>query len=154
VEGVNGATGIVQEEIYELSHSGTRLVNISSRSYVGKGGKMMVVGFAVGGTGTEALLGRADGPGLAQFGVTDILSRPTLELSPLRAGTLINTAWGTSPSRADISAAASSAGAFPLAADSADSAAVVSLPPGAYTMRVYGAGGTTGVALAEVYELP
>jgi uncharacterized membrane protein len=154
VEGVNGTTGIVQEEIYELSHSGTRLVNISSRSYVGKGGKMMIVGFVVGGTGTEALLGRADGPGLTQFGVTDILSRPTLELSPFRAGALINTAWGSNPAVADISAAASLVGAFPLAADSADSAAVVSLRPGAYTMKVYGAGGTTGVALAEVYELP
>jgi hypothetical protein len=115
---------------------------------------MMIVGFVVGGTGTEALLGRADGPGLTQFGVTDILSRPTLELSPFRAGALINTAWGSNPAVADISAAASLVGAFPLAADSADSAAVVSLRPGAYTMKVYGAGGTTGVALAEVYELP
>jgi hypothetical protein len=30
----------------------------------------------------------------------------------------------------------------------------VTLPAGSYTMQVSGAGGTTGVALAEIYEVP
>ena len=154
VSGAGGATGMAQEEIRELASSGTRLANVSSRSYVGKGGNAMVVGFAVGGTGTLPLLGRAVGPSLRQFGVTAALARPTLDISPFHHGALINTGWADSPAKADISAASQSVGAFPFAEDSADSAAVVSLPPGRYTMRVYGAGGTTGVALAEVYELP
>lgn len=45
-------------------------------------------------------------------------------------------------------------GAFPLSAGSADSAQIVSLSPGAYTVQVSGVGGTTGVALAEIYEVP
>jgi hypothetical protein len=114
----------------------------------------MVVGLVVAGSGTDALLGRADGPSLMQFGVTGALAQPTLEISPFRFGALTNTAWASSPAKADISAASSMVGAFPLAVDSADSAAVVSLPPGVYTMKVYGVGGSTGVALAEVYELP
>jgi len=37
--------------------------------------------------------------------------------------------------------------------DSADSALLVSLPPGAYTAEINGLNSTTGVALAEVYEV-
>jgi hypothetical protein len=53
-----------------------------------------------------------------------------------------------------IATAASSVGAFPLTPGSADSASLVTLPPGAYTVQVTGVGNTTGVALAEIYELP
>jgi uncharacterized membrane protein len=154
VRGLNGATGVVKEAIYELSSRGTRLTNVSSRSYVGRGSNTMIVGFVVSGTGVEALLGRAGGPSLTQFGVIGALAQPTLELGPFPSGTLTNKAWGSSPAKAKISAATASIGAFPFAIDSADSAAVVSLPAGSYTMKVYGAGGTTGVTLAEVYELP
>jgi hypothetical protein len=31
---------------------------------------------------------------------------------------------------------------------------VVTLPPGSYTVQLSGASGTTGVGLAEVYEVP
>lgn len=154
VSGANGTTGVVQEEIYEISGSGTRLASVSTRSYVGKASDMMVVGFVVGGKGTEALLCRAVGPGLANSGVIGALSRPTLDIGPLPSGDLINSVWGTSPARAEISAKASLVGAFPLAEDSADSAAIVSVAPGAYTMKVMGIGGNAGVALAEIYELP
>jgi len=45
-------------------------------------------------------------------------------------------------------------GAFPLPANSADSAILVTLPPGNYSAQVAGANGATGVALVEVYEVP
>jgi hypothetical protein len=47
-----------------------------------------------------------------------------------------------------------SVGAFALATQSRDAALVATLPPGSYTAQVSGAGGTTGVALVEVYEVP
>jgi septal ring-binding cell division protein DamX len=47
----------------------------------------------------------------------------------------------------------SAVGAFALTAASADSAMVLTLPPGTYTVQVSGAAAATGVALAEVYEL-
>jgi hypothetical protein len=50
--------------------------------------------------------------------------------------------------------AASRAGAFPLPANSRDAALVIALAPGNYTVVITGVGGATGVALAEVYELP
>jgi hypothetical protein len=65
-----------------------------------------------------------------------------------------NTGWGTNSNAAQIPAIAVSVGAFPLAQGSADSAEVVNLQAGAYTMQVSGAGSTTGVALAEAYEVP
>jgi uncharacterized membrane protein len=154
VGGVNGTTGIVREEIYEISGSGTRLAKVSSRGFVGKGSNTMILGFVVGGAGTERLLCRAVGPSLAKFGVIGALSRPTLDIGPLPSGDLINSSWGTSPFRAEISSAASSVGAFPLAGDSADSAAIFSAPPGAYTMKVLGEGSAAGVAQVEIYELP
>jgi len=46
-----------------------------------------------------------------------------------------------------------SVGAFALTAGSADSAIVVTLPPGNYTAILSGIGGTTGTGLAEVYEI-
>ena len=36
----------------------------------------------------------------------------------------------------------------------ADSAILVTLPPGSYTVQTSGASGDTGVALLEVYTLP
>jgi septal ring-binding cell division protein DamX len=45
-------------------------------------------------------------------------------------------------------------GAFSFAAGSADSAQIVNLPAGGYTIQISGVGNTTGVALAEVYEVP
>jgi len=44
-------------------------------------------------------------------------------------------------------------GAFSLAAGSADSALILTLPPGNYTVQVAGDGGTTGIALVEIYEV-
>jgi hypothetical protein len=154
IAGADGTTGIVEEEIHEISCSGTRLANVSSRGFVGTGDNVMTVGLVVGGTGAESLLCRADGPSLARFGVIGALARPTLELVQGHFGKLTNTGWASSPARADISAAASLVGAFPLDLAGADSAGLVSVPPGAYTMRISGAGGSAGVALAEIYELP
>jgi hypothetical protein len=55
---------------------------------------------------------------------------------------------------AAITAAGNSVGAFALPANSRDAALVATLAPGNYTVEVTGVGGTTGVALVEVYELP
>jgi hypothetical protein len=71
------------------------------------------------------------------------------------AGTVIasNTVWGTNANPALITSTGASVGAFALTQGSADSAQIVNLPAGAYTIQVTGVGNTTGVALAEVYEV-
>jgi hypothetical protein len=63
-----------------------------------------------------------------------------------------NTNWGTNSNAAQIASVAAQVGAFALAGN-ADSAVLVSLQAGAYTVQVSGVGNTTGVALAEVYEV-
>jgi len=134
----------------------TRLVDISSRALVGTGGNVMIAGFIVSGPpgSTEQVLIRGVGPALAQFGLTGLLAQPVLTLFSA-AGTVIatNTGWGTNSNSAQIAAAFTATGAFALPLDSADSALLVSLPPGSYTAEVSGLNGTEGVALAEVYEI-
>jgi hypothetical protein len=44
-------------------------------------------------------------------------------------------------------------GAFALSESSADSALLVTLAPGGYTLHISGADGGTGVVLAEVFEV-
>jgi hypothetical protein len=65
-----------------------------------------------------------------------------------------NTGWGTNTNPAQIASVAAQVGAFALVSGSADSADVVNLAPGAYTIQISGVNSTTGVALAEVYEVP
>jgi hypothetical protein len=86
---------------------------------------------------------------------TGVLAQPSLSVFD-NSGKVIasNTVWGTNANPSQISSAAAYVGAFPLALGSADSAQIVSLSPGSYTMQISGANSTTGVALAEVYEVP
>jgi sugar lactone lactonase YvrE len=155
VTGVNGTTGVALAEIYEISSTGTRLSNISTRAQVGTGGGILIPGFYISGSGTENLLLRADGPSLSQFGVGGVLAQPVLQVvDSVQNVFTADTGWTTNLDAAEIAVAAASVGAFAFDPNSADSATIVALSPGAYTMQVFGVNGTGGVALAEVYELP
>jgi sugar lactone lactonase YvrE len=155
VSGVGGTTGVALAEVYEVSYSGTRLINIATRAQVGTGGNILIPGFVIGGSGTEELLVRGDGPSLTAFGVSGALAQPSLTVTNSSNAVIAsNTGWGTSSNPAEIASVAASVGAFAFASGSADCAQVVNLPPGAYTMQISGVNGTTGVGLAEVYEVP
>jgi hypothetical protein len=156
VSGVNNTTGVALAEVYEVSSSGTRLINISTRAQVGTGGSIIIAGFVVSGSGTEQLLVRGDGPSLTQFGVTGALAQPSLSVINQGSGGTIasNTGWSTNPNPSQITSIGKTVGAFGLAAGSADSAVVVNVPAGAYTAQVAGVNSTSGVALVEVYEAP
>jgi hypothetical protein len=155
VSGVGNTTGVALAEVYEVSANGTRLINISTRAQVGTGGNILIPGFVIGGSGAEQLLVRADGPSLTQFGVSGVLAQPSLGITN-SAGTVVasNTVWGTNSNPTQITTVGAAVGAFALTVGSVDSAKVVSLQPGAYTVQVSGVNSSTGVALAEVYEVP
>jgi YVTN family beta-propeller protein len=160
VSGVSNTTGVALAEVYEVSSSGARLVNLSTRAQAGTGANIIIAGFVISGTGTEELLMRADGPALAQFGVPGVLGLPSLSVFD-QAGNVVasNTGWATNPDPGLIAAFAADAGAFPLPSGpsgitSSDSAQFLNLPPGAYTMQVSGTNSSTGDALAEIYEAP
>jgi hypothetical protein len=148
-------TGVGLVEAYDLSTAapGQRITNLSIRAFAGSEADTLIVGLVVEGTTPQRYLVRAVGPGLAAFGVTGAL--PSAQLAVFSGSTAIarNVGWSTSADAAAIALAGAQAGAFALAAGSADSALLITLAPGPYTAQVSGPAGTAGVALVEVYEL-
>lgn len=134
-----------------LAQSTTSVLrNLSSRSSVTVNGGPMITGFVVAGVAPKEILLRASGPGLSFFGVSNPLSEPTLTLFDAggrRVAT--NSRWGSNANPAEIQLRASLLGGFPFSSGSADSALLLTLPPGAYTAHV--SGNTSGVALLELY---
>jgi hypothetical protein len=163
ISGQAGDTGVALVEVYDTTVPGAytasspRLVNISTRASVGTGGNILIAGFVIGGATSKTLLVRASGPALNQFNVTGTLPDPELQLFRSVSdgtSTLIqaDTGWGGD---AGIASAAASVFAFSWGtAATPDSAILVTLAPGAYTAQISGAGGDTGIALIEVYEIP
>jgi hypothetical protein len=158
VTGQGGASGVALVEAYDATEGAIpraqRIVNIATRATAGAGENALIAGFVVTGSVPKRVLVRGVGPALAQFGITNALARPQLAISSGSTVIAQNAGWSQSPDASAIASAATRAGAFALAATSVDAAVIVSLAPGAYTAQVTGVGGTTGVALVEVYELP
>jgi CotH kinase protein/Lamin Tail Domain len=154
ISGVVQSAGVALGEVYEVGSSGSGVVNLSTRGLVPAGGAL-INGLVVSGSAPQQVLIRGDGPALAAYGVANFLAKPVLNLFDA-AGVLVasNTGWGTGPGASQIAAASSQVGAFALAPGSADSALLVTLQPGNYTVVISGGGGSAGVALAETYAVP
>ena len=121
------------------------------RSSAGTGDNILIAGFVVTGNSPKTLLIRAIGPTLTNYGVSGVLTDPKLELYAGNTKIGENDNWGGATV---LSNAFSATQAFPLPANSKDAALLVTLQPGVYSAQVSGVGGTTGVALVEVYEMP
>ncbi|MBI4623405.1 MAG: hypothetical protein HY736_09350 [Verrucomicrobia bacterium] len=134
--------------------AGMRLVNASARAFVGACDDVLIPGFVIGGEGVVRLLVRAVGPGLASFGVPGTLADPQLTLYQGDRAIDSNNDWDAATNAADIARAAGASGAFPLAQGSRDATLLVTLPAGAYTAKVSGAGNGTGAAMVEIYAVP
>lgn len=133
-----------------------RLTNLSTRANAGTGDATLIPGFVIDGVTPKRVLLRGVGTGLAPFGVTTTLGR--MELTLRRSdGTVVaaNRGWDTGPAADStaLAAAATHTGAFALARGSADTALLVSLPPGAYTAPVTTLDRTSGITLVEAYEM-
>jgi hypothetical protein len=113
------------------------------------------VATAIGGGsgGTKPMLVRVVGPtlGLAPFSIPGVVADPKLDL--YAGSTLIdsNDNWGGD---ASVAASFASVGAFAYAgATTKDSALFLpAVAPGPYSVKVSGAGGGTGLVLAELYD--
>jgi hypothetical protein len=111
------------------------------------GNNVGIGGFIINGSIPKHVLIRAIGPSLTRYGVTDALADPVLELhGPGTFVTIVNNNWR------DTQQAAIQASGIPPTNDS-ESAIDATLNPGAYTAVVRGNGGTSGIALVEVYDL-
>jgi hypothetical protein len=131
------------------AHGNARLANLSTRGRV-SAENPLILGFAITGTDSRSVLVRAIGPALAGFGVSEALPATRLQVYDT-AGALVagNEGWGGA---ANLVQAAAATGAFPLNSSSADSAALLMLAPGNYTVQVVDPRGTGGIALAEIYD--
>jgi aryl-phospho-beta-D-glucosidase BglC (GH1 family) len=132
-------------------NSGTaHLVNVSIRATAGSGANTLIAGFVLSGESAKAMLLRGIGPTLASYNVPDPLVDPSVVLYNSRGNSLgANDDWGGD---AALSAEFTSLGAFGLSRSSKDAAMLTSLSAGAYTIHVTGSNGTSGPALAEVYD--
>jgi hypothetical protein len=163
ISGASGDTGVALGEVYDATPAVSRvpatprLINLSGRAQVGTGANVLIAGFVIAGVTSETVLIRGSGPALTQFGISGALTDPLLQLYQSNGdgtSTLLgtNAGWNGDP---QVAATAASVGAFPWGTPaSADSALLVTLPPGAYTAQISGAIGDTGVSLVEIYEVP
>ena len=142
------ATGLFAAYYMAFEPETEKLRNLSTRGFVQTGDSVLIGGFIVGGSAlaTNAVVVRALGPSLADFGVADALLDPTLEIHD-SSGALIaaNDDWeDTQASRIEATGLAPN--------DPLESAIYLVLPAGAYTAIVRGLENTTGNALVEVYS--
>lgn len=147
MRGAGDSTGIGLVEVYDLDpNADSKLANISTRGFVQNGDDVMIAGMIVVGDAdsSQTVLVRAMGPSLPVGGK---LVNPTLDLVNAN-GTVLrsNDDWRNNQE------AAIEASTIPPSSDE-EAAVVARLSPGNYTAIVRGVGGSSGVALVEVYAL-
>jgi hypothetical protein len=148
--GRNQGTGVGLLEVYDTNAAAAaQLANISTRGFVLSGNDVMIGGFILGGENNARVAVRGIGPSLGQFGLSPVLSDPTLELHDSNGTTLVaNDDWLSD----SVSAAQLSANGLALT-NPKESGIFASLPPGAFTAILAGKNGGVGIGLVEVYNL-
>jgi arylsulfate sulfotransferase len=150
VTGTNATSGVALVEMYDLSPSShSKLANISTRGTIGTGDEVLISGFILGDVQSSTVVLRVLGPTLASFGIDHPLGDPILTVYD-SYGTILasNDDWQENPYAADVQ----QNGLAPV--NDTESAIILHLPAGAYTTLAFGANGSTGVGLVEVFNLP
>ncbi|PZR75005.1 MAG: hypothetical protein DLM73_06415 [Chthoniobacterales bacterium] len=145
-------TGIGEVEVYDNDQEAdSQLANISTRGFVQTGDNVMIGGFQLGGGSNNLQIAvRGIGPSLSQFGLSNLLANPVLELRDSNGAVLAaNDDWQSDP----VSAGNLTAKGLGLQ-DPKESGIFTSLPPGAFTAILTGASGGTGIGLVEIYNVP
>ena len=122
------------------------LINVATRAFVGSGADVLIGGFIIGDGGATVVV-RARGPSLADVGVPGALTDPTLTVFDGPTPIASNDDWQTDPNFALVQ----ESGMEPPYAE--ESALLLNLDPGEYTVIVSGVGGETGVGIVEAFEL-
>ena len=155
VQDANGANGVGIVEVFDLTPNvAARLANISTRGFVQAGDDVMIAGIIVVSQPTKIIV-RAQGPSLAGS-VSNPLPKPTLELHDQTHLIAANSAWETTQIggmiTADQKQEIENSGLAP--GNSAESAMIVTLQPGAYTAIVRDGNAGSGIGIVEVFILP
>lgn len=148
---VSNSLGSITSDAAEvwLKTGNSSIGNISIRTIAGTGDQILIAGFVLVDGAKDVL---AQSPVLAHFGVSGALADPQIAL--FKGGTQIalNDNWGSAANKEEVRSTGTVLGAISLPEDGKDAAVLSSLDAGVYTAQVSGTGGTTGVALAEVYD--
>jgi N-acetylneuraminic acid mutarotase len=123
-------------------------LNISTRLRVETGDRVMIGGFIVSGSTPKRVAIRGLGPSLNNFGLSDLLADPTLELRGNDGALLAqDDDWQDDPEQAGQLTALGLALQNPN-----ESGIVATLEPGAYTALMAGKNQTSGIGLVEIYD--
>jgi hypothetical protein len=157
LRGVNNTTGVAVVEAYDLdSAAKSQLANISSRGLVQTGDNVMIGGFVAGpetAASTRVVI-RGIGPSLSTSSVPNPLQDPTIELHNGNGDKLAtNDNWKTDDTTQQ-SQQSTIQGTGLAPKDDRESAILIGLAPGPYTAILAGKGGTTGIGLVEIYNVP
>ena len=146
VRGYHESVGTALVEVYDLATGGSKLGNISTRGFVQTGDDVMIAGVIVQ-VHSKRVIVRALGPTLTNFGVSNALADPTLEVHDGNGALLASNDDWKDVQENTITAT----GLAPQ--NDLESAMVGTLMPGNYTAIVRGYSNTIGNALVEVYGL-
>jgi hypothetical protein len=161
--GCDTTTGITAPTICEWTASGSsknitaiytqgesKLINLSTRAWVGTGDHVVIAGFIVN-NAPKRLLVAARSVSLTSAGLASekLLPDPIITLYSGPTPMLVNDSWlENDTATRDALSAAGLAPSSPL-----EAAMVVTLNPGPYTVILSGKGAQTGIALIEVTDL-
>jgi uncharacterized delta-60 repeat protein len=137
----------LRDNIVRLFDNAASFQNLSARAHVFTGERILIAGFIIEGSENKTILLRGIGPSLASFGVPAPLADPTLQLFD-RSGAIIatNDNW-----KATQQAQIQATGLAP--SNDLEAAILITLAPGAYTAFLQGKAMTTGIALAQIYDV-
>ncbi len=144
--------GLIAPQYLAQTASVHELINIATRGFVATGENVLIGGFIVraaagGSLSQTTVVVRAIGPSLSKSGISAPLADPQLELYDSNGKQIAtNDDWKDSQQMQ-----IEDSGVAPT--NDKESAIYATLPDGRYTAIVRGAGGTTGVALVEVYKI-
>ncbi|MGH7957416.1 MAG: immunoglobulin domain-containing protein [Opitutaceae bacterium] len=149
-------TGVTVVELYDTRSdpaelSKPRLISVAARGAIGEGAPL-TAGFMILGDTPITVLLRGIGPSLERLGVIGAIADPKLSLFHRQTLISTNENW-TDVGPEAIKGAQTAVGAVALDANSLDSAILVPLRPGLYSVQVSSAG-EAGIAMIEVYEVP
>jgi hypothetical protein len=125
------------------------IFNFSTRGPIGSGANALIGGFIVRGPLSAQVLIRALGPSLANYGVTGAATATTITV--YSGSTIVATNSGWMSGSATNTAAITATGFAPPNPN--ESATILTLPPGAYTVVVSGTNGATGIALVDAFVM-
>jgi len=125
---------------------------------VGRDDDALIEGFSVQGPAgsTKKIMLRALGPFLTQFGITDALANPTLEIHDANNATVAtNNDWKVTQVGGLITGdqSAEISGSQLAPTNDLESAIIANLAPGSYTAVVRGLGNTTGTGIVDAYDI-